>query len=65
MALVGKPVRTEILIAARPEDVWDALRDWGALHERLVPGFVTAALMQRGRAAVKETLESTSTSVSP
>jgi carbon monoxide dehydrogenase subunit G len=36
-------VRTEILIDARPEDVWDALRDWGALHQRLVPGFVTDA----------------------
>ena len=34
-------IRTEILIDARPEDVWDALRDWGAVHERLVPGFVT------------------------
>jgi carbon monoxide dehydrogenase subunit G len=34
-------IRKEILIDARPEDVWDALRDWGSLHERLVPGFVT------------------------
>jgi uncharacterized protein YndB with AHSA1/START domain len=33
-------IRTEILIDARPEEVWDALRDWGALHRRLVPGFV-------------------------
>lgn len=33
-------IRTEILIAARPESVWAAVRDWGALHERLVPGFV-------------------------
>ena len=33
-------IRKEILIDARPEDVWDALRDWGAAHERLVPGFV-------------------------
>ena len=24
-----------------PRDVWDALRDFGALHTRLVPGFVT------------------------
>ena len=30
----------EILIDAPPEHVWDALRDFGALHERLVPGFV-------------------------
>lgn len=33
-------IRKEILIDARPEEVWDALRDWGAPHERLVPGFV-------------------------
>lgn len=33
-------IRKEILIHASPEDVWDAVRDWGALHERLVPGFV-------------------------
>ncbi len=33
-------IRKERRIAAAPEDVWDALRDWGAVHERLVPGFV-------------------------
>jgi hypothetical protein len=33
-------VHTEILIDAEPADVWSALSDWGALHERLVPGFV-------------------------
>jgi Polyketide cyclase / dehydrase and lipid transport len=33
-------IHKEILVQASPEDVWDALRDWGALHERLVPGFV-------------------------
>jgi uncharacterized protein YndB with AHSA1/START domain len=33
----------EILIDAPPEKVWDALADFGALHERLVPGFVVAA----------------------
>ena len=34
-------IHKEIIIDARPEDVWDALRDFGALHTRLVPGFVT------------------------
>jgi len=34
-------VRREIPTAARPEQVWDAIRDIGALHTRLVPGFVT------------------------
>jgi uncharacterized protein YndB with AHSA1/START domain len=33
-------IRKETVIEASPEYVWDALRDWGALHERLVPGFV-------------------------
>ncbi len=33
----------EIAIEAPSEEVWAALRDFGALHERLVPGFVTAA----------------------
>ncbi len=36
-------IRKEILIDAPPEDVWDALRDWGAIHRRLVPGFVVDA----------------------
>ena len=31
----------EIVIAAPRELVWDAMRDIGALHTRLVPGFVT------------------------
>lgn len=33
-------IRKEIRLRARPDDVWDALRDFHALHERLVPGFV-------------------------
>ena len=33
-------VRNEILIDARPEEVWEALRARYALNERLVPGFV-------------------------
>jgi hypothetical protein len=35
MASVSK----ERTIEADPSEVWSALRDWGALHERLVPGF--------------------------
>lgn len=30
----------EILIDAHPEDVWAAVRDVGAVHQRLAPGFV-------------------------
>jgi hypothetical protein len=36
-------IRKEIVIDASAERVWDALRDWGALHLRLVPGFATDA----------------------
>lgn len=35
-------IRKEIHIDAPVERVWDALRDVGALHSRLIPGFVTA-----------------------
>ena len=34
-------IHKEITIDASPDHVWDALRDFGALHTRLVPGFVT------------------------
>src|SRR5690348_15408258 len=35
----------EVRINAQPERVWDALRDVGALHTRLVPGFVVDTRM--------------------
>ena len=41
-------IRKEILLDARPEDVWDAVRDIGALHTRLVPGFVTDTRLEEG-----------------
>jgi hypothetical protein len=33
-------VRREITTRATPASAWDAIRDVGALHTRLVPGFV-------------------------
>ena len=33
-------ITKEILTGASPAAVWDAIRDIGALHTRLVPGFV-------------------------
>jgi uncharacterized protein YndB with AHSA1/START domain len=36
-------IRKEISIDVPPERVWEALRDWGALHRCLVPGFVIDA----------------------
>ena len=41
-------VRKEILINASSETVWDALKDVGALHTRLVPGFVTDTRLEPG-----------------
>jgi hypothetical protein len=33
-------IHKDIIIDASPSDVWDAVRDFGAVHRRLVPGFV-------------------------
>jgi carbon monoxide dehydrogenase subunit G len=33
-------VHKEISVDASPDAVWDAVRDFGAVHERLVKGFV-------------------------
>ena len=41
-------IRREILIEARPEAVWDAVRDVGAVHERLAPGFVVDTRLKDG-----------------
>jgi len=42
----------DIWIEARPEQVWDAVRDIGALHTRLVPGFVTDTKLEPGARTV-------------
>jgi carbon monoxide dehydrogenase subunit G len=36
-------IHKELSIDARPEDVWAAVADFGAVHRRLVPGFVLDA----------------------
>ena len=41
-------VRIERLIDAPAEQVWDAIRDVGALHTRLVPGFVVDTRLEDG-----------------
>jgi hypothetical protein len=33
-------IRREVVVDAAPEKAWAAVAAWGALHERLVPGFV-------------------------
>jgi carbon monoxide dehydrogenase subunit G len=45
-------IRREIQIDARPETAWAALRDVGALHHRLVPGFVTDTRLEEGARVV-------------
>jgi carbon monoxide dehydrogenase subunit G len=39
-------IHKEIRLAARVEDVWEALRDVGNLHRRVCPGFVTDCRME-------------------
>jgi carbon monoxide dehydrogenase subunit G len=41
-------IRQEIPLEASVEDVWDAVRDIGALHKRLVPGFVVDTRLEEG-----------------
>ena len=45
-------IRREVVIDAAPETVWDALRDVGAIHERLAPGFVTEVKLEPGARVV-------------
>ncbi|MBR0690457.1 SRPBCC family protein [Bradyrhizobium manausense] len=35
-------IHNDVSLPAPAREVWDAVRDFGALHQRLVPGFVTA-----------------------
>jgi carbon monoxide dehydrogenase subunit G len=37
-------------VAASPDEAWQAVADFGALHTRLVPGFVTACSLEEGGA---------------
>src|SRR5919198_5556680 len=41
-------IRKEISSKANSADVWSALRDVGALHTRLVPGFVVDTRLEPG-----------------
>jgi len=45
-------IRKEIVIEASPERVWDAVRDVGAVHERLAPGFVVDTRLEAGARVV-------------
>ena len=39
-------IRKEVLIEAHPDAVWDAVRDVGAVHTRVAPGFLTGCRME-------------------
>lgn len=41
-------IRREIAIAAPAAEVWDVVRDLGAIHTRFVPGFVTDTRLEEG-----------------
>lgn len=41
-------IRREISLAADPAAVWDAVRDIGAIHKRLCPGFVVDTELEEG-----------------
>jgi carbon monoxide dehydrogenase subunit G len=45
-------ISREVLIRAHPETVWAALRDVGAIHKRLAPGFVTDVKLEPGARVV-------------
>ena len=45
-------IHNETLIEARPETVWAAVRDIGAVHERLAPGFVIDTRLENGARVV-------------
>ena len=41
-------IRREFLIEVGPENVWEAVRDVGALHWRLAKGFVVDTRLEDG-----------------
>jgi len=45
-------IHREVSLAVPPAEVWDAVRDIGALHTRLVPGFVTDTKLEPGARTV-------------
>jgi hypothetical protein len=45
-------IHREIWIDTSPEAAWDALRDVGAVHRRLAPGFVTDVKLEEGARVV-------------
>jgi carbon monoxide dehydrogenase subunit G len=44
-------IRKDIPINAPPDQVWDVIRDVGAIHKRLAPGYVVDTRMEEGGTA--------------
>ena len=42
----------EFTVEAGVDQVWDALRDFGTVHQRLAPGFVTDCKVEEGARVV-------------
>jgi carbon monoxide dehydrogenase subunit G len=45
-------IRREVEVNAPAEKIWDAVRDVGAVHRRLAPGFVVDTKMEEGARVV-------------
>ena len=45
-------IRKELALGASPAEVWDVIRDVGAVHRRLAPGFVTDTRLEEGARVV-------------
>jgi carbon monoxide dehydrogenase subunit G len=45
-------IHMEVVTSAPPDAVWEAIRDVGALHTRLVPGFVVDTRLEPGARVV-------------
>lgn len=46
-------LRKEIPVSASADQVWDVIRDVGAIHTRLAPGFVVDTQLEEGARRVK------------
>ena len=45
-------IHREVLVNADPKEAWDAIRDVGAVHTRLAPGFVVDTRLEDGARTV-------------
>jgi len=41
-------ITRSVVVALAPDQVWDAVRDWGHVHQRLCPGVLTDCRAEEG-----------------